>query len=64
MKRMIKNIKIIPIDSEKVIIIKIYCIVCDKSRKFKNLKISYIFLKILGISIVCSKCGNECKPNI
>ena len=63
MKRMIKNIKIIPTDSEKVIIIKIYCIVCDKSRKFKILKISY-FLKTLGISIVCSKCGNECKPNI
>ena len=40
---------------------KTYCIVCDKCRKFKNLKISYILKKTLGLSIVCSKCGYEYK---
>ena len=38
---------------------KIYCVICGKYRKFKDLKISYIFGKILFFSIVCSKCGNE-----
>ena len=28
-------------------------------RKFKNPKISLIFVKILALSIVCSKCKNE-----
>ena len=39
--------------------IKIYCIVSGKSGKFKIPKISYIFQKTLGISVVCSKGGNE-----
>ena len=42
--------------------IKIYCIVCDdKCRKFKNPKISYIFIKTLGLSIVYNKCSHGCK---
>ena len=40
---------------------KIYCIVCDKHRKFKSPKISYIFKKILSLGIFCNKCGNEYK---
>ena len=40
---------------------KIYCIVCDKYRKFKNPKISCILKKLLGLSIVCSKWSNEYK---
>ena len=36
------NIKIFSIDSKKVKMIKICCIVCDKCRKFKNPKTSYI----------------------
>ena len=40
--------------------IKTYLIVCDKCRKFKTLKYN-IFLKNVGLSIVCSKCGNEFK---
>ena len=39
--------------------IKIYCIVCDKYRKFKNPKISYFLKKSSGLSVVCSNCGNE-----
>ena len=38
---------------------KIYCVICGKYRKFKNLKISYIFEKTLVLSIICSKCENE-----
>ena len=38
---------------------KIYCIVCGRYKKFKNLQISYIFEKILDLSIICSKCGNK-----
>ena len=41
--------------------IKIFHVVCDKYRKFKNPKISYIFKTKLGASIVYSKCGNEYK---
>ena len=41
--------------------IKIYCNVFDKYRKFKNPKILHIFKKTLGISIVGSKFGNEYK---
>ena len=37
----------------------ICCIVCDKCRKFKNPKISYIFAKPLVFSIVYTKCGNQ-----
>ena len=54
---------------------KIYCIFCDKTRKFemikvyytdskkykkiKKPKISYIFEKILLISIICNNCGTN-----
>ena len=38
---------------------KLYCIVCEKWTKLKNLKISFIFEKTLVLSIICSKCGNE-----
>ena len=41
--------------------IKIYCNVCDKYRKLKNPKMSYIFEETLGLSIVCSTCGYEYK---
>ena len=34
---------------------------CGKYRIFKNRKILYIFKKVLGPSLVCSKCRNECK---
>ena len=30
-------------------------------KKLKNPKISYIFKKTLGVSIVCSKCGHDYK---
>ena len=36
-----------------------YCNVCNKYRKLKRTKISYIFKKILTCSIVYSKCGHE-----
>ena len=36
----------------------IYSVNCCKHRKFKNPKISYIFEKTLGLSIICSKCQN------
>ena len=39
--------------------VKIYCSVCNKYRKFKNHKVSYIFEKALGLSIVYSKCGRQ-----
>ena len=38
---------------------KVYCNVCDKYRKFKNPKISYIFKKTLSLFIVYSKCCHE-----
>ena len=38
---------------------KIYCAICGKYRKFKNLDISYIFEKTLVLSIICSKCKHE-----
>ena len=34
---------------------KIYCFECNKYRKFKNLKISYIYNKTLVFSVVCDK---------
>ena len=34
----------------------IYCIKCNKYRKFKNPTISY---KTLVLSILCNKCGSE-----
>ena len=41
--------------------IKIFCIVSNKCRTFKNIYISYIFKITLDLSIVCTKCGNEYK---
>ena len=49
------------IDFKKVKMITIYCIVCDRYRKFKNSKISYILKKTLDLSIIRSKCDNEYK---
>ena len=36
-----------------------YCIKFNKYRKFKNSKISYIFDKILVLSIVSDKCSSN-----
>ena len=36
-----------------------YCNVCNKYRRFKKTKISYIFKNTLSLSIVYSKCGHE-----
>ena len=36
-----------------------YCNICNKYRKLKKTKISYIFKKTLSLSIVYSKCGHE-----
>ena len=38
-----------------------YCNVCNKYRKSKKTKISYIFKKALSLSLVYSKCGHEYK---
>ena len=38
-----------------------YCNVCNKYRKFKNTEISYVFKKLLSLSIVYSKCSHEYK---
>ena len=38
-----------------------YCNNCNKNRKSKKTKISYIFKKTLSLSIVYSKCGHEYK---
>ena len=38
---------------------KIYCVIFEKHRKFKILKISYILDKTIVLSIICSKCENE-----
>ena len=37
----------------------IYCVILGKHAKFKNAKISYIFEKILVLSIICSTCENK-----
>ena len=42
----------------------IYYLVCDKYKKLKNPLISYLFKIILGLSIVCSNCGNKYKKFI
>ena len=39
---------------------KIYCGICGKCRKFKNLKISSIFKRTLVFSIICIKCDETC----
>ena len=36
-----------------------YCNVCNKYRKLKKTKISFILKKTLSLSIVDSKCGHE-----
>ena len=52
-----KNDKIIfYIESKSV---NMYCNVCNKYRKFKKTKITYIFKKTLNLSIVYSKYGYE-----
>ena len=38
-----------------------YSNVCNKYRKSKKTKISYIFKKTLSLSIVYRKCGHECE---
>ena len=38
---------------------KLYCIICDKYRKFKIPKMSYISKETLVLSIICGKCKNE-----
>ena len=40
---------------------KTSCNVCNKCRKFKNSKVSFIFKKTLDLSIVYSKCIHEYK---
>ena len=40
---------------------KIYSIICNKYRKFKNSKISCIFKKTLDLSIVYIRYGHEYK---
>ena len=37
----------------------IYCIKCNKYRKLKNPKVSYILDKTLVLSITCDKCGSN-----
>ena len=36
---------------------KIYCLDCNKYKKFLNPKISYVFDKALVLFIIFSKCG-------
>ena len=38
---------------------KIYSVVCGIYKKINNPKISYIFVKTLVLSIICSKCGSK-----
>ena len=38
---------------------KVYCVICGKCRKFKNLKTSQIFEKAVFLSIISSKCASE-----
>ena len=38
---------------------KIYCVICDKYRKFQNSKISYILKKTLVLCIIFNKFENE-----
>ena len=40
---------------------KLYCIIFDKYRKFKNPRILYLLDKNLVVSVICSKCKNEDK---
>ena len=38
---------------------KLYCVICNKYRKFEKPKILYLLEKILVLSIICSKCKSE-----
>ena len=38
---------------------KIYCVICNKYRKSKKPKISYIFEKTLVLYMICSNFDNE-----
>ena len=38
---------------------KLYCITCCEYKKFEKPRISYILVKKLVLSIICSKCKNE-----
>ena len=40
---------------------KIFCVKCNKYRKFKSPKISNIFYKILVLSIICSNYDSNYK---
>ena len=48
-----------PINSKKIKIKNSILLFCGKYRKLKNPKVSYIFEKILVLSIICSKCGSK-----
>ena len=37
----------------------LFCVICSKYRKFETHKISYLLVKTLLLSIICSKCNNE-----
>ena len=45
--------------TKKMKIKKLSFLTCDKYKKFEKPKISYIFVKTIVISIICSKCKNE-----
>ena len=38
---------------------RIYCIKCNKHRKFKKLKISYLLHKTLTLYLICVKCSSK-----
>ena len=38
---------------------KLYCVICNKYRKFEKPKILYLLEKILVLSIICRKCKSE-----
>ena len=38
---------------------KLYCVICDKHRKFEKSKIWYLSENTLVLSIICIKCKNE-----
>ena len=38
---------------------KICCIKCNKYRKFKNPKLSFVFYKTSVFSLISDKCGNK-----
>ena len=38
---------------------EIYCVKCNKYRKLKNPRISYIFDETLSLSTICDKCSSN-----